>query len=536
MTLTDLPARWRGATVLVVGDALLDGWLVGSPRRLCREAPAPVLEVERTTYAGGGAANTAANIAGLGGRAVLVAAVGEDPDGGRLRRRLEAAGVEHRLIPVRGRRTLAKRRLVAEEQIMLRFDEGDSGPLPAKSLTTLIETVSAALDEGVDAVVVGDYGAGGADDAVRALLAQRRDDIPLLVVDAHEPGPWASVHPDLVTPSFAEACRLLNCDPATIGGRRTEWVIESADRLCAVAGAPTVAVTLDVDGAVVLTAEVEPIRTYAQPAPPSHAAGAGDAYVAAFTLALAARVPLADAAQVAQHAATAATRGRAPGTAVCDARGLLEVGGDAGLVEVSAADLVVAVSEHRKRGRRVVFTNGCFDVLHRGHVGYLDQARRLGDVLIVAVNSDESVRRLKGSERPVNTVEDRVAVLAALACVDHVVVFEEDSPADLIALVRPDLYVKGGDYRPEMIPEAALVRKLGGEVLTLDYLPDRSTTKLIGRIRAAAARPAAHPPKQGHPLDSATVDTARVDTARVDTARGRRIRPGPRGSSDPARS
>jgi D-beta-D-heptose 7-phosphate kinase/D-beta-D-heptose 1-phosphate adenosyltransferase len=510
MTLTDLPARWRGATVLIVGDALLDGWLVGAPRRLCREAPAPVLEVERTTYAGGGAANTAVNIAALGGRAVLAATIGEDPDGGRLRRRLDAAGVDHRLIPVRGRRTLAKRRLVAEDQIMLRFDEGDTGPLPARSVTALVETVAAALDEGVDAVVVGDYGGGGADGSVRALLAERRNDIPLLIVDAHDPRQWADVRPDLVTPSFAEACRLLECDSAGVAGHRAEWVAGEADRLRALTGAPVVAVTLDVDGSVVLTAEVEPVRTYAQPAPASHTAGAGDAYVAAFTLALAARVPLADAAEVAQLAATAAIRGHTPGTAVCDTHGLIEIGGEADLAALSAADLVAAVSAHRKQGRRIVFTNGCFDVLHRGHVGYLNQARRLGDVLIVAVNSDDSVRRLKGPERPVNPVEDRVAVLAALASVDHVVVFEEDNPANLIALVRPDLYVKGGDYRPEMIPEAPLVRELGGEVLTLDYLPDRSTTKLIGRIRAGTARPGAHPAKQGHPLDP---------------ARGRRTRP-----------
>jgi rfaE bifunctional protein nucleotidyltransferase chain/domain len=393
---------------------------------------------------------------------------------------------------------------------MLRFDEGDTGPLPARSVTALVETVAAALDEGVDAVVVGDYGGGGADGSVRALLAERRNDIPLLIVDAHDPRQWADVRPDLVTPSFAEACRLLECDSAGVAGHRAEWVAGEADRLRALTGAPVVAVTLDVDGSVVLTAEVEPVRTYAQPAPASHTAGAGDAYVAAFTLALAARVPLADAAEVAQLAATAAIRGHTPGTAVCDTHGLIEIGGEADLAALSAADLVAAVSAHRKQGRRIVFTNGCFDVLHRGHVGYLNQARRLGDVLIVAVNSDDSVRRLKGPERPVNPVEDRVAVLAALASVDHVVVFEEDNPANLIALVRPDLYVKGGDYRPEMIPEAPLVRELGGEVLTLDYLPDRSTTKLIGRIRAGTARPGAHPAKQGHPLDP---------------ARGRRTRP-----------
>jgi D-beta-D-heptose 7-phosphate kinase/D-beta-D-heptose 1-phosphate adenosyltransferase len=151
------------------------------------------------------------------------------------------------------------------------------------------------------------------------------------------------------------------------------------------------------------------------------------------------------------------------------------------------AALVATVAEHRAHGRRIVFTNGCFDVLHRGHVRYLDQARRLGDVLVVAVNSDASVRRLKGPERPVNPEEDRVAVLAALSTVDHVTLFDGDTPADLIALVRPDVYVKGGDYRPDQLPEAPLVRGLGGEVRVLDYLPDRSTSTIIDRIRRAAA-------------------------------------------------
>jgi rfaE bifunctional protein nucleotidyltransferase chain/domain len=132
----------------------------------------------------------------------------------------------------------------------------------------------------------------------------------------------------------------------------------------------------------------------------------------------------------------------------------------------------------------VVFTNGCFDVLHPGHVRYLTQARALGDLLVVAVNSDGSVRRLKGPDRPVNPVEDRTALLAALECVDHVVVFEEDSPAPLIEAVRPDVYVKGGDYPPEMVPEAPLVRRLGGQVRTLGYVPDRSTSAIIDRIRA----------------------------------------------------
>ncbi len=153
-------------------------------------------------------------------------------------------------------------------------------------------------------------------------------------------------------------------------------------------------------------------------------------------------------------------------------------------VLVDTGHLTEIVAEHRRAGRSIVFTNGCFDVLHRGHVRYLEQARALGDLLVVAVNSDGSVRRLKGADRPVNPIEDRAALLAALTCVDHVVVFEEDSPAALIEAVRPDVYVKGGDYPPELVPEAPLVQRLGGQVRTLGYVPDRSTSAIIDRIRA----------------------------------------------------
>jgi D-beta-D-heptose 7-phosphate kinase/D-beta-D-heptose 1-phosphate adenosyltransferase len=150
--------------------------------------------------------------------------------------------------------------------------------------------------------------------------------------------------------------------------------------------------------------------------------------------------------------------------------------------------LAQLLDEHRRRGERVVFTNGCFDVLHRGHVTYLEQAGRLGDVLVVAVNSDAGVARLKGPGRPVNPCEDRMSVLAALNDVDYVVEFDEDTPERLLRMIRPELYVKGGDYTPEMLQEAPLVRALGGEVRVLGYLPDRSTTAIIGRVKSLPER------------------------------------------------
>jgi rfaE bifunctional protein nucleotidyltransferase chain/domain/rfaE bifunctional protein kinase chain/domain len=477
----ELAGRWRGRRVAVLGDALLDCWLAGTAQRLCREAPVPVVGLDSRRYACGGAANTAANLAGLGAQPVLVTATGDDRVGELLKARTVAAGVELHAVVVPGRRTLIKSRVVADDQVAVRFDEGDSAEVPGWVADQLRGILVSLAAEPLDALVVCDYDAGVLGPRIRQWLAEQRDRLPLLVVDSHTPEHWAPTRPDLVTPSYAEAERVVASpnDPD-----RPAWVTRNGAALRRSLAAGTVAVTLDTDGAVVLAGDETPYRTYTQPAPARRASGAGDSYVAGFTLALLAGSPPQLAAEVAQLAAMAATR--VPGTAVCDLAAL-GAAADAAEQRVVVADaLVRKVAEHRRHGRRIVFTNGCFDVLHRGHVGYLNQAKRLGDVLVVAVNSDDSVRRLKGDDRPVNPEADRVAVLAALSCVDHVVLFDTDSPSELLSAVRPDVYVKGGDYRPDLIPEAPLVRRLGGEVRVLDYLYDQSTSKIIERIRTGA--------------------------------------------------
>jgi D-beta-D-heptose 7-phosphate kinase / D-beta-D-heptose 1-phosphate adenosyltransferase len=228
------------------------------------------------------------------------------------------------------------------------------------------------------------------------------------------------------------------------------------------------------------------------PAPESHACGAGDVFAAALTAALASGAELSGALRLAQAAAETAIaavddaeRGVAT-TARVSAEALADRFAPPRRAPLTREELVEVVAEHRRAGRRIVFTNGCFDVLHRGHVAYLEQARQLGDVLIVALNSDCSVARLKGPDRPVNPEEDRASVLSALRCVDHVVIFSEDTPINLIELVRPEVYAKGGDYTPQMLPETPVVRRLGGEVRVLDYLSDHSTSAIVRRIRERA--------------------------------------------------
>ncbi|WP_405092137.1 D-glycero-beta-D-manno-heptose 1-phosphate adenylyltransferase [Micromonospora sp. NBC_01392] len=618
--LATVVASWQGRPVLVVGDAMLDEWRFAESERLCREAPAPVLTLRRRISAAGGAANTAVNVAALGGRAALVAPVGADVAGDELHDCLDRATVWDRTVSQPGRPTPVKRRMLAGNQILLREDSG--GPedtLDDDGVARLLTALHCASEE-LRAVAAGqpltlvvcDYGLGALPSAVRAWLVANRDRYGTVALDAHDLADWRGLNPTVVTPSFAEATRLLaraaagfahaergvvrtgdlHLDhPATADGP-SELVVgaapggageravaatpgeagerasharsgdrtpgsphpasgapvhgstegssgptgeptpgeervaltgnglsvtgtgvtvnaavgEGVDRaelaesrlseLRAHTGADVVAVTLDTDGAVVGGADGSPRRSHSTPVPASHAVGAGDAYLAAMTLALAAEAGLPTAAQLAQLAATITVADT--GTCVCRREDLLTALGTGGEEAghpalVGADELAALVDEHRRSGRSVVFTNGCFDVLHPGHVRYLTQARALGDLLIVAVNSDGSVRRLKGPDRPVNPVEDRIALLAALACVDHVVVFEEDSPARLIEAVRPDVYVKGGDYPPEMVPEAPLVRRLGGQVRTLGYVPDRSTSAIIDRIRAQSvgeSRPA----------------------------------------------
>jgi rfaE bifunctional protein nucleotidyltransferase chain/domain len=240
-------------------------------------------------------------------------------------------------------------------------------------------------------------------------------------------------------------------------------------------------VTLDRDGALLLANGIPPLRTWARPAPDNHTAGAGDTFVAALTLGAASGVPLPTSVELAQAAADVVVH--RPGTAVCSTRELTVRLGDHD--DLSHHDeLARIVAEHRAAGKRIVFTNGCFDVLHRGHVAYLNQAKQLGDVLVVALNDDDSVRRLKGATRPVNTVADRAAVLLGLSCVDHVTTFGQDTPAELIRLLRPEIYAKGGDYTPDMLTETPVVQQCGGDVRILGYVSNQSTSAVIARIRA----------------------------------------------------
>lgn len=483
MTLVRALDDARGLRVLVLGEAMLDRYVSGRSTRLCPEGPVPVVDVDTVEDVAGGAANVAANLAALGARPTLVTVVGDDADGRTLRALVAATGTRtDRIVLAADRRTLRKERLLGGGQLLLRVDRGSTGPLRGRDLADLRSALAAELPRH-DAIVVSDYGYGAIPTAIHGSLADRGG--RLLVVDAKEPPEYAELVPDAVKPNYRQAAALLGL-PAIHGPDRTAQLEERGGDLLARTGASLVAVTLDADGAIAFEPGSPAYRSYTRPAPDARASGAGDTFVAALTLAIAAGLDGPRATDLAAAAAAVAVSGS--GTTVCSRAALDHWFAADRCAVMDAGRAAEAVAAERARGRRIVFANGCFDILHPGHIATLDRAKALGDVLVVAVNDDEGVRRRKGDGRPVNRLEDRMEVLAALSCVDLVVPFGEDTPVALLERLRPDVVVKGGDYRADDLPEAEVVRAYGGEMAIVPIVEDRSTTGIIERIRHADAR------------------------------------------------
>ncbi|MEX2543460.1 MAG: D-glycero-beta-D-manno-heptose 1-phosphate adenylyltransferase [Trueperaceae bacterium] len=479
----DLIRAFAELEVLVIGEAMLDAYLHGQADRLCREAPVPVVGLEHRHDQPGGAANAAMNLVALGAHTTYLAAVGDDDEGRRLRSAIEAGGLDPTDVLVSDdRQTLSKCRIFAGEQMVMRLDKGTSEPLSATLEARVVERLRDAHDR-CDLLVVSDYGYGTITPGVIEALVELQQRCPRpLVVDSKYPERYRQLQATAVKPNYGEVARLLGL--AQRRRDRVEQIERLEELLLERTGARIVAATLDDEGALIFERDAPPYRTYAQPMPHTHATGAGDTFTAALALALAAGAETPEAAECASAAARIVVcKG---GTTVCTHEDLL---GSlcAGEKVLSNRERLAARVEHlRRSGKRVVFTNGCFDILHRGHVTYLSRAKALGDVLIVGINSDDGVRELKGPERPINPLEDRLQVLSALSCVDHIASFDEPTPADLLSIIRPEVFVKGGDYSEATLPEAALVRRLGGRIELLPYLDGRSTSGIIERVRGAA--------------------------------------------------
>jgi D-beta-D-heptose 7-phosphate kinase/D-beta-D-heptose 1-phosphate adenosyltransferase len=462
------------ARVLVVGDVMLDRYWHGDTGRISPEAPVPVVRVQQEEQRPGGAGNVASNIAALGGRPVLLGLVGEDEAARSLAQGLGDAGVDCRLLAAPGWPTITKLRVISRHQQLIRLDfEEVPEALDAAPLVQGVETL---LGE-TDLVVLSDYGKGTLS-RVEAIIERARMAGKPVLVDPKNQDFSRYRGASLLTPNLAEfetvvgRCR----DDAQLAEKGFALVREG--RLGALL------VTRGEQGMTLLVPGQPPCHM------PTHArevydvTGAGDTVIAVLAAGLGAGLPMESATRLANLAAGVVV-GKLGAASV--SRAELEHAVRESLVTqrgvVDEGELVDTLTVARARGERVVFTNGCFDILHAGHVRYLEQASRLGDHLVVAVNSDASVRKLKGADRPVNRLEGRMAVLAALSCVDWVVAFEEDTPERLICRLRPDFLVKGGDNDPDRIPGAECVREAGGQVLVMDFVDGYSTSAVIRVIR-----------------------------------------------------
>ncbi len=469
----DLPDFSR-ARVLVAGDVMLDRYWYGSTGRISPEAPVPVVHVNDEEQRPGGAANVALNVAALGGQAGIVGLVGDDESGHTLERLLGGRGVDCLLQRTAAAPTITKLRVVSRHQQLIRLDFERGFPPAAGA--DLLERFRRRLDQ-ADIVVLSDYAKGSLND-LRAWIESALAAGKTVLVDPKQRDFSLYRGASVVTPNLSELEAVAGpCpDEATLVARGMDLL--DAHALGALL------VTRGEKGMTLLRAGEEPRHMPAHAREVFDVTGAGDTVISVLAAGLGAGLPLDTATQLANHAA---------GVVV----------GKLGTASVSVDELAAALAEHqvahrgvvdeeelmrlrqtaKRRGETLVFTNGCFDILHAGHVTYLEQASRLGDRLVVAVNVDATVRALKGADRPVNTLQRRMTVLAALACVDWVVPFSEATPERLICRLRPDLLVKGGDNDPDKIPGARCVRESGGQVRIMDYVDNCSTTGIIHRIR-----------------------------------------------------
>lgn len=482
--LAGLVARLESARVVCIGDVMLDRFVYGAVDRISPEAPIAVLNVEQESTVLGGAGNVVRNLVALGAEVCFLSVVGDDHAGRELTELVGGeTGIEPHLLVEARRRTTIKTRFVAATQQLLRADRETKAPIRESLAADLVRRATEAIEErGPGAVLIlSDYGKGvlTAEVTVPVIEAARRVGATVIVdPKGRDYARYAGA--SLVTPNRRE---LMDATGMPAG---TDDEVEAAARhLLAVCGFEAVLVTRSQDGMSLVRKDGEARHLPAEAREVFDVSGAGDTVVATLGAAFGGGLTLEDACALAN--VTAGIVVAKIGTAVCHrqeavdalhARDLMH--GQAKLVERPA--LIQEVAAWRRQGLKVGFTNGCFDLLHPGHVSLLSQARAACDRLVVGLNSDASVKRLKGPTRPVQDQDARAAVMASLSHVDAVTIFDEDTPLALIEAIRPDVLVKGADYTVDTVVGADIVQSYGGEILLAQLTPGQSTTSMVAKI------------------------------------------------------
>ncbi|MXO42844.1 bifunctional D-glycero-beta-D-manno-heptose-7-phosphate kinase/D-glycero-beta-D-manno-heptose 1-phosphate adenylyltransferase HldE [Glaesserella parasuis] len=467
--------QFNNAKVLVLGDVMLDRYWFGSTNRISPEAPVPVVKVQENEDRAGGAANVAMNIASLNVPVTLHGLVGNDDAGRALDKLLSEHRIQNQCVAVDSHPTITKLRILSRHQQLLRldFEEGFHNLDCQALLAKLAAEITA-----YGALILSDYGKGTLDTVQQMIQIVRQANVPVLI-DPKGTDFERYRGATLLTPNMSEF-------EAVAGHCRDEdEIVTKGLKMIADFDLSALLITRSEKGMTLLRPNQDPFHLPTQAKEVYDVTGAGDTVISVLATAIADGRPLEEACYLA-NAAAGIVVGKL-GTSTVSPSELeqaIHQRAETGFGVVSEDELKAIVKQSKTRGEKIVMTNGCFDILHPGHISYLENARKLGDRLIVAVNTDESVKRLKGESRPINDLDARMAVLAGLASVDWVVPFGEDTPQRLIGEILPDLLVKGGDYKPEEIAGSQEVWANGGEVRVLNFENGCSTTNVIKKIRS----------------------------------------------------
>lgn len=466
--------RFDRAQVLVVGDVMLDRYWVGGTSRISPEAPVPVVKVNGVDDRPGGAGNVALNIAALGSGASLISVVGHDEAAEALRSRLESVGIHTDFQVSADKPTITKLRVMSRNQQLLRMDFEET--FTAADSDSFLDKAKQRLPL-MGALVLSDYAKGSLQDVQGLIQAAREAGVPVLV-DPKGADFARYRGATLLTPNLHEF-------EAVVGVCRQESeLVTRGTELMRSLDLDALLITRGENGMTLLRPDQPEFHLPARAREVFDVTGAGDTVISVVAAALAAGGELPLAVALANVAAgvvvgklgTATISGPELRRAIQSEQGFRR-----GVM--TEEQLLIALEDARAQGEKIVFTNGCFDIIHAGHVGYLEDSRRLGDRLVVAINSDESVSRLKGPARPINPVDRRMAVLAGLESVDWVVSFADDTPERLLELMKPDVLVKGGDYTEDQVVGWEIVKAYGGEVKVLSFFDDCSTTAIVEKIK-----------------------------------------------------
>ncbi len=464
--------KFHDLKVLVIGEMMLDCYFKGTSQRLSREAPVPIVDLKEKVDVPGGAANTALNVAALGAQTFFLSAGGDDYEGNKIRMQLSEKNVDVKGVYFENKReTMTKKRIISDDQLLLRYDNGSMGRISKDTEIRIIHYLDQKFKL-FDVIILSDYDYGIFTDNIIRLIASLQDKYhKVLILDSKKLSRFKQIELTAVKPNYEQVVELLNIQP--VQEHRVDQILQHGTDIFDHVHTRIAACTIDIDGCVVYERHAKPTIVPTTPMPNANASGAGDTFVSALSLALGAGAPTPEAAMIASAASSVVVQ--RDGTTQCSFHELEKKLTPHKKIVYNIDDLQLLVHLYRKEQKKILFTNGCFDIIHSGHISFLKEAKTMGDILIVGLNDDASVKEVTGYF-PEHPIEKRIEVLKQLNIIDHIIPFHESMPSELIAAIRPDVFVKGGNYTTEDIPERSIVKKYKGEIKILRFHTGKKQT------------------------------------------------------------